>query len=121
MTDKVDNINARQPFTVYNTGTSQLSVTGITEETGSAWLSTTPPLPYSFSVTGGGSQVVLVDVDPTGLSAGSYSDRLLVASNDPDENPYPGGVYVNLQVSPSPSPTPTPAAYIYLPLIMKNY
>jgi len=121
MTDEVDNINARQPFTVYNTGATNLSVTGITEETGSAWLSTTPPLPYPFSVSGEGSQVVLVDVDPTGLSAGPYSDRLLVASNDPDENPYPGAVYVNLQVGPSPSPTPTPSAYIYLPLVLKNY
>ena len=115
MTDRVDNINARQPFTVYNTGTSDLSVTGITEETGSAWLSTTPPLPYPFSVTGGGSQVVLVDVDPTGLSKGSYSDRLLVYSNDPDENPYPGGVYVNLQVS------PVLTFKLHLPWITKNY
>ena len=88
-----------QDFTIYNDGAGILSVSegDIVKENGSVWLSFTPVPP--FDIDGGNSQVVTVSVDSTGLSPDTYSDRLLVYSNDPDENPYPGGVYVNLTVT----------------------
>ena len=85
---------AGDSFTIYNEGAAALDVSAIAKESGSAWLDFSPQAP--FRVPAGGSQTVAVTVDPTGLPAGQYSDRLLVYSNDPDESPYPGGVYVNL-------------------------
>jgi len=87
---------ASQKFTIYNDGLYDLVVNAITKENDSDWLIFSPSAP--FTIAHDGSQVVYVSVDMNYVSEGSYSDRLLVYSNDPDENPYPGGVYVNLTV-----------------------
>jgi hypothetical protein len=80
-------------FVVHNDGTGDLEVTDITKQNGSCWLSFSPSAP--FTVSARSSQTVTVTVDTTCVTPGTYSDRLLVYSNDPP-NPYPGGVYVNL-------------------------
>ena len=41
---------------------------------------------------------MVVRVDPGCTSAGTHQGRLLVRSNDPDENPYPNGVQVSITV-----------------------
>jgi hypothetical protein len=92
-------------FTVYNDGSGTLDVNTITKQNNRSWLSFSPPAP--FSISQGGSQIVTVSVNPSGLNPGSYSDRLLVYSNDPP-NPYPGGVYVNLTICTPPEITDQP-------------
>jgi hypothetical protein len=92
-------------FTIYNDGTATLTITGITKQNNSSWLSFSPPSSIPFNIAPGASAQVTVSVSPAGLSSGSYSDRLLVSSNDSPRSPYPGGVNVTLNVS---SQTPSP-------------
>jgi hypothetical protein len=91
--------NGGQTFTVYNDGTGDLDVTNITKQSGSCWLDFSPS---AFTVSAGASQVVTVTVDTSCVPPGTYSNRLLVYSNDPDESPYPGGVYVDLTITCTP-------------------
>ena len=95
-----------QSFTISNQGEQSLEVTSIGVDNGSCWLSVTPPPPYS--IPAGASQVVTVLIDDSCVGTGTYEDRLVVYSNDPDESPYPDGVYVNLTVDSNPTPTITP-------------
>ena len=65
----------------------------------------------------GGSDVIAVSIDTTGLGSGDYHADIVIGNNDPDEDP--AIVPVNLAVSggptppptPTPTPTPTPADY----------
>lgn len=87
----------KQPFTIFNDGAGNLEVTDITIQDGACWLSAAPPSPYPFIVAAGDSKNVMVSVDVSCITSGTYSDRLLVYSNDPDEgDPYPDAVYVSL-------------------------
>jgi len=93
----------QQPITVYNDGTGSLEVYNIRDcyTTGepSGWLSASPT---AFTVPPGGSQTVIVTVNPTGLDSGTYHGWLEIDSNDPDipeENPYI--VTVTLTVKPT--------------------
>ena len=85
-------------FTVFNDGTSTLTVNSISKQNNSSWLSIDPSTAPPFNVAPGQSANVAVLVNTGGLSAGSYSDRLLVNSNDSGRSPYPNGVFVNLNV-----------------------
>ena len=91
-----------------------LHVTDLEEQTGSAWLGVVPPAGLPLTVSPGGSRDITILVDATGLTAGTYTDRILVSSDDPDENPYPTGVDVTLYVhatceqAPTAPHTPTP-------------
>lgn len=77
-------------FTIYNDGTSTLNVTDI--ENVPAWVfEISPELPYSIPPEG--SQPVTVELNCCQCAG---RGQLLVYSNDPDENPYP--VFVNLNV-----------------------
>lgn len=105
----------QRQFTIFNDGNATLSVTAITKQSNSAWLTVAPRSPLPLSIAAGGSAVVDVYANKTGLSSGSYTDRLLITSNDPDESPYPNGVNISMTVgtvtpTPSLSPTPTAAA-----------
>ena len=89
-----------QSFTIFNDGYGNLEVTDITIQDSSCWLSVTPPSPYPFIVAAGGSKNVSVSSDVSCVTSGTYSDRLLIYSNDPnDGDPYPDGVYVSLNYS----------------------
>ena len=87
-----------QSFTIFNDGAGNLEVTDITTQDGACWLSVAPPSPYPFSVAPEGYKNVTVSVDVSCITPGTYSDRLLLYSNDPDEgDPYPDGVYISLK------------------------
>jgi len=83
---------AEQQFTIHNDGNGVLSVTSITPETSAPWISILTPTP--FDVSPGNSKPVSVRVDFSQAPAGQRTTRLLVSSNDPDENPFPNGVNI---------------------------
>jgi len=89
-----------QPFTIYNDGAGTLSVNSITPESAADWISWGPQAP--FDVAPSEYQVVTVLVDFNQAPCEETTTRLLVYSNDPneDESPYPGGVYVVVTNSP---------------------
>ncbi|MGA9574921.1 MAG: reprolysin-like metallopeptidase, partial [Lysobacterales bacterium] len=81
-------------FTIFNDGGSELSVTALDLESPADWITYSPGAP--FTVPPGGSRLVSVAVDFIGAPEGVSSNRLLVYSNDADENPYPGAVTINI-------------------------
>ena len=85
-------------FTISNNGCGDaLTITSIDKEYQSQWLSFEPQPP--FEIEPGTSQQVIVTIDASGLNGGTYSDRLLVYSDDPEQNPYADGVYVNVTIT----------------------
>jgi len=91
-------------FTIYNDGGSTLTVNSLALDRsfpGVSW--SCPSLP--FSVVPGGSQTVSVVVNFENAPLGISGCQLRVGSDDPDENPYPGGV--NIIVNNTPPPTLT--------------
>ncbi len=102
-------------FTIYNDGYATLNVTSIQPQTAAPWLSWDPLPP--FQIGAGESRVVTVTVNFDLLSSGQTNVRLLVASDDPDESPYPEGVNITatknaalptLTATRSNTPTSTP-------------
>lgn len=81
-------------FTIFNDGTAPLNVTSIAADSAAPWISWLPSPP--FTVGPGNAQVVGVSVDAALAPAGPSTRRLLVNSNDGDESPYPGGVFINV-------------------------
>jgi len=57
------------------------------------WLSATPS---SGSTITGGSDNVDIEIDATGLTSGTYNCNLVIASNDPDENPVTVPITLNV-------------------------
>ena len=94
------------------------------------WLSEAPII---GRVDAGGSQDVSVTLDATGLAPGTYTANMIIANNDPDENPVTVPVTLHVATptptptttatataTPTPTVTPTPRSrFVYLPLIMK--
>ena len=87
-----------QSFTVFNDGSGTLSVSTIIPESPADWISWSPQAP--FDIATGQSQVVNVSIDFNQAPCGETTTRLLVSSNDPDESPYPGGVFIVLTNDP---------------------
>lgn len=79
-------------FDVTNDGSATLNVTGMTLDSPASWISWEP---QAFSLAPGQSQRVHVYVDFAAMPPGQSVRQLLVASNDPDENPYPNGVFIS--------------------------
>jgi hypothetical protein len=87
-----------QAFTISNHGCSEvLTITAIDKEYGAPWLSVEPASPMDIGP--GAEKQIVVRIDPSGLVAGSYTDRLLIYSNDVEKSPYPDGVYIHLTVT----------------------
>jgi hypothetical protein len=82
--------DAGRSFYIYNDGGGTLTVSSLGLDTATSWIRWAPQAP--FSIAPGKSQEVLVFVDFSQAPAGQTTRRLLVQSNDADENPYPGGV-----------------------------
>ncbi len=95
-----------QSFTISNDGDLTLNVTAIALDASASWISWSPAAP--FSIGGGGSQQVTVTVDFGSAPPGQSTRRLLVYSNDANESPYPGGVFVTVN-TPSCAIPGTPA------------
>jgi subtilisin family serine protease len=85
-------------LTIYNDGSTVLAVQSIQLETPVPWIRWSPEAP--FDVPPGGWKTVKVSVDFGGAPAGSSMNRLLVVSNDADESPYPGGVFLAVDKQP---------------------
>jgi len=101
----------RETFEIFNDGPATLSITSIAPQADSAWISWSPQAP--FTVTAGESQIVGVTVDYSLAPPGTSQSRLLVNSNDPDESPYPNGVFIKVTAlarEPEFSSTPEPGA-----------
>jgi hypothetical protein len=84
-------------FFIYNDGTDPLSVTSMALDVPTTWVEWEPQAP--FTVPPGGSQKVHVYVDMGQDIGGTTTRRILVQSNDHDESPYPGGVYLSITSS----------------------
>jgi subtilisin family serine protease len=83
-----------ESFTIFNDGSGELLVTAIDLESPAAWISYSPAEP--FTVPAGGTRLVSVAVDFDSAPEGVSNNRLLVYSNDADENPYPNAVLINI-------------------------
>jgi subtilisin family serine protease len=90
----IESLGQNNSFTIFNDGNAPLTVTAITLDAAAAWLSWTPQGP--FTIGPGTAQVIALSVNPSLVPAGETTRRLVIASNDPDENPYPGGVFVTV-------------------------
>ncbi|NNK98544.1 MAG: S8 family serine peptidase [Xanthomonadales bacterium] len=101
---------SRTTFVITNDGPVNLSIASIVPETPAAWLSWAPAAP--FNVEPGELVIVSVFVDYDLAPDGLVQTRLLVNSNDPDESPYPGGIFVNVTKAPGSAPefSSTPVA-----------
>jgi hypothetical protein len=75
-------------FYCKNVGDDDLEVTDITYA--ASWIDSVSP--DSFDVAQLDSVAVTVYFDTVGITPGTYYDTLWIASNDPDENPYPEAV-----------------------------
>ena len=85
-------VASQQSFTIYNEGQSDLSVSSINLDQSAAYIQWNPQAP--FTVPSGQSVVCTVTVNLDQAPIGQATRRLLVQSNDPDESPYPNGVFV---------------------------
>jgi len=92
-------LNAGKNIAIHNDGNRELTVSSISRQNNSSWLQVMRDESLPFSIEPGGSKLVTVRVDRLNVSPGTYTDRLLVYSNDPDQSPYPGGVYATLKIS----------------------
>jgi len=70
-------------LTISNDGEADLSYN--ISEGGCPWLSENP---ISGTVGPGGSHNITVSINTTGLAMGDYSAEIVIASNDPDEDPH---------------------------------
>jgi len=80
-----------QAFRILNKNSVALLITDIVKHNASAWLDVIPPQPTPFIIPPYGSVTVMVSADTSGLSSGTYTDRILVYSSDTDRSPFPAG------------------------------
>jgi subtilisin family serine protease len=90
----IETLGQNSSFTIFNDGNATLTVTSITPDSPAPWLILTPSVPYTIAP--GGAQIVAVSLNGLTVPAGLSTRRLLVNSNDSDESPYPGGVFINV-------------------------
>ena len=106
----------RTSFVIFNEGLRTLNVDSIVPSPAAPWVSLVPEPP--FAIEAGELKVVSVVVDYNSAPAGDSQLRLLVNSDDPDQDPYPEGVFVNLRRLSGPEPefdsTPQPFSVINL-------
>lgn len=90
----IESLGQTASFTIFNDGVSPLNVSSISPETPASWLQWQPAAP--FMIAAGEQQVVALLADSISAPFGQSVVRLVVTSNDPDESPFPGGVFVTL-------------------------
>lgn len=89
-------------FRIYNDGDSTLTVGSISLDEPADWISWSPQSP--FDVPPDSFRSITVFVDCSLAPVGSTTRKLVVRSNDPDEDPYPGDITIQVN-----RPTPTVA------------
>jgi hypothetical protein len=87
-------------FTVFNDGEGLLLVSDISTAEPSPWLTLTPAAP--FTVEPGSSRQIYALVSYNDAPGGTTVSNFVVRSNDPDEDPYPGGVTITVVAPPGP-------------------
>lgn len=87
-------VGTASEFAIYNDGGTDLTVTGIALDAPASYINWSPAAP--FVIAPGGSRTVTVTVNTNAAPGGTTTRRLIVASNDADENPYPDGVYIEI-------------------------
>jgi len=90
----IETLGQNSSFTIFNDGNAALNVTSIVPDSAAPWLTLTPPPP--FAIAPGAAQIVGVSLNRSLVPSGLSMRRLLVTSDDPDESPYPGGVFINV-------------------------
>ncbi|RJP34146.1 MAG: hypothetical protein C4527_02550 [Candidatus Omnitrophota bacterium] len=106
VTELLEDMGTSQSFRIYNDGTAPLNVTSITTDEGD-WLYWSPEAP--FTILPGENQKVNVSVAYDQSPLGQSSIRLIIESNDPhpEHNPFPHGVFINVNNNATPTPTPS--------------
>ena len=95
-------------FQIFNDApTLPLTVHSIVPAVDAPWISINPPPPYVIPPRS--SRIIHVSVNYNLAHEGLSSLRLLLNSNDPHENPYPGGFYLNANA------IPPSAGYVSVP------
>lgn len=79
-------------FIIHNDGDAILSVLSLQLETPAPWIRWAPEAP--FDIAPGSSREISVTVDFGTAPDGASTNRLIVGSNDADENPYPDAVHL---------------------------
>lgn len=82
-------------FTITNDGASDLQIGSLALDAAAPYIRWSPAAPLTLAP--GRSQRIYVTVDWSQVPAGFTQRRLLVASNDGDESPYPGGILLRVQ------------------------
>jgi hypothetical protein len=80
-------------LTIVNDGSTDLEVTSLGLDLESPWIEWSPAAP--FTVEPGRARRVYLKIDWEQVPAGTTRRRLLIDSNDPDENPYSSGVQLS--------------------------
>ena len=93
--------STQRSFTIHNDGGLTLNVTSMALDQATSWLSWSPSAP--FAILPGASIAVTVTVDSSQVPIGQTTRRLLVTSNDSNESPYPGGVFLTLHKNERPA------------------
>jgi hypothetical protein len=84
--------DSRTTFGVFNKGPVALNITSITPTSAAPWINLNPS--GAFSVPPGGLQVVEVSINYGLVPPGVNETLFNIHSDDPDENPWPGGVTI---------------------------
>ncbi|MBD3266911.1 S8 family serine peptidase, partial [bacterium] len=97
--------NNSKSFKIYNDGEGILTINSLALNENAKWLSFTPEAP--FDIIPGEDRKVTVNLNFAAAPIGNVTRQLVVMSNDADESPYPGGVWINADVVVTPTPIPT--------------
>ncbi|MCP4694363.1 MAG: Ig-like domain-containing protein, partial [Desulfobacterales bacterium] len=93
-------------FRVHNDGVGPLEIQSISKRGGSDWLTIHSPQGESFTIEQGGFRDVYVTVDRQSLPEGAYSDDIVLASNDCNDDPISIPVNINVEGDSTPPPAP---------------
>lgn len=72
-------------FTIFNDGQSTLTVSDVSKQGSSAWLELSLPEGLPMLIEPGESATIKLTINSGGLSDGSYTEKVLVQSDDADE------------------------------------
>jgi subtilisin family serine protease len=93
-------------LSIFNEGSSNLTINSISLLGGSCWLTLNLPGPTPFTIPPGGGQQIEAVVELC-VPSGSYADTIRITSNDPDESVVDLPVTLNMSTSAAVLVTPT--------------
>jgi subtilisin family serine protease len=90
----IETFGQNNSFTIFNDGNAPLTVSSISVDAESPWLTWTPDAP--LVIPPGTAQIIGLSLNPALVPPDVTIRRILVASDDADESPYPDGVFINV-------------------------